>query len=285
MSGGIPEELRDNYEQFRDALSSVLVERIATPFSKTKPKRRAKRRSRKPTVSGSPPPPDGQDTDEAEPSADDLADFISYIAVPIFQCLPADLQSLAHHLWANDAALRDRYRLPLTVPRTADLLRTLDPSVTDSLAAYGFTEPSSSSSSSAAAAAEAVSDLPSTAELLTSVVSAYVEAATTPPPPPRSTKARAQEEGCEICGRDWINLSYHHLIPRKVHDKVVKRGWHREDELENVAWLCGACHRFVHRFRDHEELARNYYTVDRLLEAEEVRRWAAWVSRVRWKAK
>jgi hypothetical protein len=70
-----------------------------------------------------------------------------------------------------------------------------------------------------------------------------------------------------------------------VHDKVVRRGWHREDELQNVAWLCGACHRFVHRFRGHEELAREYFTVERLLQAEEVRAFAAWVGRVRWKAR
>jgi hypothetical protein len=70
-----------------------------------------------------------------------------------------------------------------------------------------------------------------------------------------------------------------------VHDKVVRRGWHRADELQNVAWLCGACHRFVHRFRGHEELAREYYTVERLLGAEEVRAFAGWVGGVRWKAR
>lgn len=70
-----------------------------------------------------------------------------------------------------------------------------------------------------------------------------------------------------------------------VHAKAVKRGWHREEDLNNVAWLCRACHSFVHRFKGHEELAREYFTVESLLGAEEVSRFAGWVGRVRWKAR
>ncbi|OTA82166.1 hypothetical protein M434DRAFT_379625 [Hypoxylon sp. CO27-5] len=105
----------------------------------------------------------------------------------------------------------------------------------------------------------------------------------TAPPAPRSTMREA--DGCEVCGRDWVPLSYHHLIPRFVHSKAVKRGWHRAEDLQNVAWLCGACHRFVHRFAGHEELARRYYTVELLMAEEQVRRWADWVGRLRWKGR
>ncbi|KAK4249965.1 hypothetical protein C7999DRAFT_38888 [Corynascus novoguineensis] len=258
MSDEVPEEYTANYEQFRDTLSSFLIERIAAPSSKHKPKsKRRSRRAPKIDESSSPAEPGtGPNDDTAtEPSADDLADFTSYIAATTFLSLPDDLRSLTHHAWADSPALRGAYALPLTPERAADLVQTLDPSVPDSLTAYGITAPPSDGPPS---------NLP----------------VTTPPPPPASTKAQA--EGCEICGRDWINLTYHHLIPRMVHDKVVRRGWHREDELQNVAWLCGACHRFVHRFRSHEELAREYYTVERLLAADEVRRFADWVGRVRW---
>jgi hypothetical protein len=41
----------------------------------------------------------------------------------------------------------------------------------------------------------------------------------------------------------------------------------------------------VHNFKTHEELARDYYTVDLLLEEEEVQRWAAWVGKLRWKGR
>jgi hypothetical protein len=70
-----------------------------------------------------------------------------------------------------------------------------------------------------------------------------------------------------------------------VHEKVVKRGWHAREELNNVAWLCRACHSFVHGTWGHEELARELFTVERLLAREEVRRFGAWVGRVRWKAR
>jgi len=69
-----------------------------------------------------------------------------------------------------------------------------------------------------------------------------------------------------------------------VHAKVLKRGWHTEDRLESVAWLCRACHSFVHRVASHEELAREWFTVERLMEREDVRRFGEWVGRVRWKA-
>ncbi|KAK3290728.1 uncharacterized protein B0H64DRAFT_479021 [Chaetomium fimeti] len=273
MSEEIPEELITNYAQFRDILSSFLIERMATPFSKPKPK--PKRRSKKkPTNS---PPPTSPDTTDAEPSADDLADFTSYIATSTFLTLPFDLQSLTYHTWTDNAHFASTlYPLPLTAERTTTLLQTLDPSIPDSLATYGITAPPTTTTTTP-------SNLPTPSEFLAPVLTAYISTATAAPPPPASTKADAA--GCEICGRDWINLSYHHLIPRMVHDKAVKRGWHRADELQNVAWLCGACHRFVHRFRGHEELAREYYTVERLLGAEEVRRFGEWVGRVRWKAR
>ena len=41
----------------------------------------------------------------------------------------------------------------------------------------------------------------------------------------------------EICERE-VPLTYHHLIPREVHDKVLKKKWHPEAMLNSVAWLC-----------------------------------------------
>jgi len=82
-----------------------------------------------------------------------------------------------------------------------------------------------------------------------------------------------------------VPLTYHHLIPREVHRKVLKRGWHREDMLNSVAWLCRPCHSMVHRVATNEELARHYHTVELLLEREDVKKWAAWVGRQKWGVK
>jgi DNA polymerase sigma len=70
-----------------------------------------------------------------------------------------------------------------------------------------------------------------------------------------------------------------------MHQKVLKRGWHTEDQLGNIAWLCRACHSFVHRVATNEELARDWYTVERLEEREDVIAFANWIGGVRWKAR
>jgi hypothetical protein len=65
----------------------------------------------------------------------------------------------------------------------------------------------------------------------------------------------------------------------------VKRGWHEEWRLNSVAWLCRACHGFVHGVGSNEVLAREWWSVELLLGREDVRRWRGWVGRVRWKSR
>ncbi|KAI1804637.1 hypothetical protein F4811DRAFT_269213 [Daldinia bambusicola] len=293
----IPLDQQRNYEIFRDCLSTALIEKISRP--EPKPKRRTK--SRKATkLSSSPaskkevvpaanadadPDPDANADVDADVdadgdgngdlnNADDLADFSDYIATETFRALPSELKTIDFHGYSKDPALQARFSsssssssLPLTGADTPLLLPSLDPAVADSLSAYGITrEP-----------AQGVD------EFLAPVLTSFLSTLGTRPRPPRATLSGA--EGCEMCARDWVPLSYHHLIPRFVHAKAVRRGWHRAEDLGNVAWLCGACHRFVHGFKGHEDLARRYYTVDLLMAEEPVRRWAEWVGRLRWKGR
>jgi hypothetical protein len=257
----ITQEQRTNFELFQECLSTALIQRVSNPQ-----KSQRRRRSKAKKQSSSDVKPESPE-DVSESDADDLAEFIEYIAAETFQSLPDELRTLDYHTYAKDADFQARYALPLTASDIEALLPSLDPSIEESLLTYGITDPQAQS----------------IANFLAPILTSYLSAVSTPPPAPISTKS--QVAACEICGRDWINLSYHHLIPRFVHAKAVKRGWHREDELQNVAWLCGACHRFVHKFAGHEELARFYYTVDLLMEREEVRRWADWVGRLRWKGR
>ncbi|RYP14308.1 hypothetical protein DL765_006473 [Monosporascus sp. GIB2] len=259
----IPHEQQRNFEIFRDSLSTVLIEKISQP--QTRPRCRIKRNTNNKAAQRA----SQLHLDEGISFnlAEDLADFTDYIASETFQYLPEALKTLDYYGYSKDADMQTRYALPLTGDNVADLLPVLDPSISDSLTAYGITH-------------DAVQGIN---EFLAPVLTSLLNAISTPPPAPSSTKAQA--EGCELCGRDWIPLSYHHLIPRFVHAKAVKRGWHREEDLQNVAWLCGACHRFVHRFADHEELARHYYTVELLMQEEQVMKWADWVRRLRWKGR
>lgn len=70
-----------------------------------------------------------------------------------------------------------------------------------------------------------------------------------------------------------------------MHAKVLKRGWHREYQLNNVAWLCRACHSLVHRVATNEELAKEYHSVELLMQRDDVEKFAGWVGRVRWKTR
>lgn len=136
------------------------------------------------------------------------------------------------------------------------------------------------------------SDAGEHARLMVPLVSAYIASVTAAPAHGRSS--RAQVAACELCARDWVPLTYHHLVPRAAHARVRKRGWHGEERLQSVAWLCRACHSFVHGLAGNEELARRFYTVELIREGgtereadkrERVERWVRWVGGVRWKSR
>lgn len=191
------------------------------------------------------------------------SELVQYLADEIFNSLALELRSLSYHVLQNDRLLAEKYTDPIPSAAFESLLSLIPPSITDTLSTYSLlTAPKS--------------DLQS---FLTPVLSAYISTATAPPPPWISTRTSA----CEICDRDWVPLTYHHLIPRGVHAKVLKRGWHEEHMLNSVAWLCRACHSFVHRMAGNEELAKEWYTVEKICEREDVQKWAQWVGGVRWK--
>ncbi|KAJ5760585.1 hypothetical protein N7520_007741 [Penicillium odoratum] len=250
----------ENYTIFRECLSSAIVARSEKPTSKRRTK--VKRNGRKEmTVTKT-------EVFSERASPEELAEFIDFIASETFDSFPEDLKTLSYAAIQHNAELAKKY-----IPRDNDtpldraVLDTIcivtPVEVTDSLSVYGL-----------------IPDTADFADFISPVLSEYIGGVTSGPPAWSTTKTDA----CEICERNWIPLSYHHLIPRGVHAKVMKKGWHDEWMLNSVAWLCRACHSFVHRMAGNEELAREWYTVERIMEREDVRDWAKWVSRVRWKA-
>jgi hypothetical protein len=255
-----------NYDVFRDCLSSALLQSSSSKAPQNKREMRRRRRAKGHHASHV----EANLKPESDPQSDvdDLSEFIDYLARSIFDSLPEALKDLSYRSWRESETLQSQFASPLA-PESLSIL-DLPPSIPETLITYNLV------------AADPASDSPlpcTTEDFLARILTPYIETLITPPPASWASRT----EACEICGRDWIPLSYHHLIPRFVHDKVVKRGWHRREDLQNVAWLCGACHRFVHHFKTHEELARDYYTVELLLAEEDVRKFAAWVGRLRWK--
>jgi hypothetical protein len=247
----------NNYAIFRECISGSIAWK---PEGKpTRAKRRNAKRAKHDLL-------EDASTEIINERADpeELAEFIDFIASEIFSTLPSEIQILSYSSIQQDNELATRLKVPISRSLLDSLTVAVPLSVSESLSVYGLIPESS--------------NLP---EFLNSILNDYLLGVTTGPPVWQNTRKSA----CEICERDWIPLSYHHLIPKQVHSKVLKRGWHEEWKLNSVAWLCRACHCFVHRMASNEDLARNWYTVDRILEREDVQEWARWVGRVRWKAK
>ncbi|ATZ47458.1 hypothetical protein BCIN_02g07360 [Botrytis cinerea B05.10] len=257
-----------NFRIFLDCISTPLIEQCtsASNSNTSKRKTRKAKAGRKTAIK---PLSKEIDVEEARINdAAELAEFIEYIALEVFTHLPSDLRTLSYTTYIHDPSLQKKYPslVPLDFEISTLLTDSLPASISESLHTYSLLPPCISISS-----------------FLHTPLSTYFSQLLSPPPTPQAL--RAVTTACELCERDWIPLTYHHLIPKFVHAKVLKRGWHTEEDLNNVAWLCRACHSFVHRVAGHEELAREYYTVELLGEREDVQKFVDWVGRVRWKSR
>ena len=90
-----------------------------------------------------------------------------------------------------------------------------------------------------------------------------------------------QPKACRLCGRVTpLGTTEHHLIPRTCHsNKWFKKNFSREQMLQTVS-LCRDCHSAVHRFVPREkDLGRRFYTVELLLQHEQIGRLVQWLQR------
>lgn len=140
----------------------------------------------------------------AEEETSDLDDFTSYLAHETWPSLPAVLR---------EASYDTRADLPDVDVISLDSTPT---SFSDTLVSYGLSL-----------------DAESALNILRQTIEDYVGQICTPPPP----WGRTRTEECELCERT-VPLTYHHLIPRSTHAKVLKKKWHLERMLNSVAWLC-----------------------------------------------
>ncbi|KAK1084353.1 hypothetical protein LTR33_002710 [Friedmanniomyces endolithicus] len=251
-----------SFEAFQDSLSTTVIAKLA-PDPKRSRKRAVKGRKNeiKPVVKTPTNDDNGEDAGE-------LSDFVEFLAEEIFVSLPSDLRSLSYAAIQDNPSLKTKYDIPLEPVLLTALVDHLPPTTSDSLQTYAL--------------------IPSPSDLdrfLAPILETYTTTTTSPPPEYTPALTATRPAGCEICGREHLPLTYHHLIPRQMHAKAVKWGWHREWELQKVAWLCRACHSYLHRVATNEELARELYSVELILEREDVGKWARWVGRVRWKAR
>lgn len=71
-------------------------------------------------------------------------------------------------------------------------------------------------------------------------------------------------------------LSFHHLIPKKMHTKTYIKKQFPETDLNTYGiTLCASCHKMVHRKINHRDLALKYNTLDKLLLHSEIKKFVA----------
>lgn len=83
---------------------------------------------------------------------------------------------------------------------------------------------------------------------------------------------------CELCGREGIDVTRHHLIPRTRHsNKRNQKLFDREEVRTRLADLCRPCHGFIHKVLTEKQMELEYNTVDRLRSHPEIEKFVEWV--------
>ena len=84
---------------------------------------------------------------------------------------------------------------------------------------------------------------------------------------------------CELCGREQP-LTFHHLIPKRVHRKSwYLRRFSRAELHGRGLMLCRLCHRQLHRCYSEDELGKRLNTLGALLAEPEVQRFLSWAKK------
>lgn len=87
-----------------------------------------------------------------------------------------------------------------------------------------------------------------------------------------------EPHACELCKRTGLELTRHHLIPRKRHRRrSCRQRYDREERQTRVAMLCRPCHSTVHATLDEKALEQAFNTVESLSSHPEIARFVGWV--------
>jgi len=85
---------------------------------------------------------------------------------------------------------------------------------------------------------------------------------------------------CACCGRK-VPLTFHHLIPRKMH----RRSWFKKhfsrETLNQGIMICRRCHSGIHKRYDEMTLGKHFYTQERLCSDPDLVLHFEWVAKQR----
>lgn len=86
-------------------------------------------------------------------------------------------------------------------------------------------------------------------------------------------------ECCETCQRE-VELTFHHLVPKKMQTKKPIIRFHKNVDLMHFGiWVCKDCHKKIHKRFTHHQLATQYFTLSRLMEDYKFQQFVGWVGK------
>lgn len=90
--------------------------------------------------------------------------------------------------------------------------------------------------------------------------------------------ARNNHGVCPCCQRHCA-LTFHHLIPKKLHRRVYFKKHFSREQLNQGLYLCRACHNGIHDHYDEMTLARQFPDLESLRRDAALARHFEWVGR------
>lgn len=90
--------------------------------------------------------------------------------------------------------------------------------------------------------------------------------------------SRLKSGQCLCCGRTTA-LTFHHLIPKKLHRRAFYRKKFDRETLNRGVNICRLCHDGIHDLYDEMQLAKQFSSAETLLADEALQRHFAWVAK------
>ena len=85
---------------------------------------------------------------------------------------------------------------------------------------------------------------------------------------------------CPLCQRS-TDLTFHHLIPKKMHRRRFFQRTYNREQLGAGIYICRQCHNGIHTLFDEMTLAKHFNTIERLLLNDGLLSHCGWVARQR----
>ena len=85
-------------------------------------------------------------------------------------------------------------------------------------------------------------------------------------------------DSCPLCGRA-VALTFHHLIPKKVHGRNFFKKKYKKSELKDGIMICRLCHDGLHDLYDEMRLGKEFNSLEAIQADEALTRHFAWVAK------